>query len=372
MTFIDWFAGIGGFRKGMELAGHECVGFCEYDKFASASYRSMHTITNKQREYLKSLDLRNRQKEILKGEYLNGEWFAEDIRTVKPEEIPGADCWCFGFPCQDISVAGKAAGIDGKRSSLFFGVTELIRGLPEEKRPTYLLIENVKNLLSVNRGWDFTRVLIELDEVGYDVEWRILNTKDFGIPQNRERCFIIGYFRGRCRSSFLLNKRTGGENSKKLVNMGNTNPSGRGINGNCYLASGLAPTLTTNKGEGNKIVIPVLTPDRVVKRQNGRRFKDPGEESFTLTTQDRHGVAVSGYKINSSIWCKNLQCYVYIRKLTPKECFRLQGWTDGYFEKAKFVNSDSRLYKQAGNGVTVNVVYEIGKRMVSMRGESDE
>lgn len=197
MKFIDWFAGIGGFRRGMELAGHECVGFCEFDKFAVASYTSMHLITEEQRAYLATLPLKERQKEILKEEYRNGEWYTNDIRRVYAGDIPEADCWCFGFPCQDISVAGKQLGFTGNRSSLFFRVMYLLGQLEEEKRPAYLFIENVKNLLSVNRGWDFARLLIEMDRGGYDAEWQVLNSKYFGVPQNRERCFIIGHLRGR-------------------------------------------------------------------------------------------------------------------------------------------------------------------------------
>lgn len=107
MKFIDYFAGIGGFRRGLELAGHECVGFCEFDKYAVASYTSMHLITDEQRQYLSTLDLKKRQKEILKEEYRNGEWYANDVRRIDARTIPKADIWCFGFPCQDISVAGK-------------------------------------------------------------------------------------------------------------------------------------------------------------------------------------------------------------------------------------------------------------------------
>lgn len=99
-----------------------------------------------------------------------------------------------------------------------------------------------------------------------------------------------------------------------------------------------------------KIVRPCLTPDRIEKGQNGRRFKDDGDEMFTLTAQDKHGVLLDDGRL------------VRIRRLTPKECFRLQGWTDDYFEKAQFVNSDSQLYKQAGNGVTVNVIEAIARR----------
>ena len=197
MKFIDWFAGVGGFRRGMELAGHECVGFCEFDKYAVMSYTAMHLCTPEQLEFLSTLPMKERQKEILKDEYRNGEWFANDIRRVYAGDIPDSDCWCFGFPCQDISVAGKQLGFTGNRSSLFFRVMYLLGQLEEEKRPTYLFIENVKNLLSVNGGWDFARLLTEMDKGGYDAEWQVLNSKYFGVPQNRERCFIIGHFRGR-------------------------------------------------------------------------------------------------------------------------------------------------------------------------------
>ena len=166
MKFIDWFAGIGGFRRGMELCGHECVGFCEFDKYAVMSYTSMHLITEDQRAYLATLDLKARQKEILKEKYRNGEWYANDVRTVDARSLPDADCWCFGFPCQDISVAGKQLGFTGNRSSLFFRIMYLLGQLEEEKKPTYLFIENVKNLLSVNGGWDFARLLVELDRGG--------------------------------------------------------------------------------------------------------------------------------------------------------------------------------------------------------------
>lgn len=326
------------------------------------------------------------------------------------------------------------------------------------------------------------------------------------MPQNRERCFIIGHLRGRSTSKVFPIEGTDGKNSVSLNLFGclngrnsqrdrvysddglaptistkpggntepkvsilfdtsyigqdgkaliyenicptltsrdykesrsvgvvcNVNPSGKGMNGNVYDSTGLSPTLTTNKGEGiktaikiigeinssqdgkilsadsiakchsaghnnnPKIAIPVLTPDRAEKRQNGRRFKDDGEPMFTLTSQDRHGVAidplgvlrnvrtehgkevvntldtscnqgifvkVSDELIVYAVWYEKYQCYIAIRKLTPRECFRLQGWSDDYFEKAQFVNSDSQLYKQAGNGVTVTVIESIARKM---------
>ena len=424
MKFIDFFAGVGGFRRGMELAGHECVGFCEFDKFATASYTSMHLLTQEQREFLDKMPLKQRQKEILKEEYRNGEWYANDIRRVYAGDIPKADCWCFGFPCQDISVAGKQLGFQGNRSSLFFRVMYLIGQLEEENRPTYLFIENVKNLLSVNGGWDFARLLIEMEQGGYDAEWQVLNSKDFGVPQNRERCFIIGHLRGRSISKVFPIEGTDGKNSVSLNLFGCLN--GRNSQRDrVYSDDRLAPTISTKPG-GNtepKIAIPVLTPDRAEKRQNGRRFKEDGEPMFTLTGQDRHGIAIEvkeatkqGYaecrvgidSVNFSmpnsktrrgrvgqeiantldtscnqgifvqvseelvvyaVWYEKYQCYIAIRKLTPKECFRLQGWTDDYFEKAEFVNSDSQLYKQAGNGVTVTVIEAMARKLGQHRKE---
>ena len=385
MKFIDFFAGIGGFRRGMELAGHECVGFCEFDKFATASYISMHLLTEEQRKTLEDIPIKKRQKEILKEEYRNGEWYANDIRRVYAGDIPKADCWCFGFPCQDISVAGKQAGFQGNRSSLFFRVMYLVGQLKEEDRPTYLFIENVKNLLSINGGWDFARLLIEMDRQGYDAEWQVLNSKDFGVPQNRERCFIVGHLRGRSSAEVFPIKGTDRENSVSLNLFGCLN--GRNSQRDrVYGVDGLAPTISTKPG-GNtepKIAIPVLTPDRAEKRQNGRRFKEDGEPMFTLTGQDRHGIAievreamnafavereqgifvqVSEELVVYAVWYEKYQCYIAARKLTPKECFRLQGWTDDYYAKAQFLNSDSQLYKQAGNGVTVTVIEAIARKM---------
>ena len=411
MKFIDFFSGVGGFTHGMELAGHECIGHCEFDKYAEASYRSMHTITEEQRAYLLTLPLKQRQKEILKNEYLNGEWYSDDICRVIADDIPRAECWCFGFPCQDISIAGKQRGFKGNRSSLFFRITALLKQLKEEDRPKYLFIENVRNLLSVNRGFDFARLLVELDEIGYDAEWQVINSKHHGVPQNRERVFIIGHLRGAGgREVFPIEGTSREDNVKPLdglkisegTNLINTTqPFGidkscnkpRKIDiANCIIAredSGVS----NHKAEGTAIVIPVLTPERENKRQNGRRMKEDGEPSFMLTAQDRHGVAIDLKSFSSktrgqafryghaacldhncyqgivtasninAIWSDKYQCYLAIRKLTPRECFRLQGWEDKYFKRAEQLNSNNQLYKQAGNGVTVNVIKHIAERM---------
>ena len=403
MKFIDFFAGIGGFRRGMELAGHECVGFCEFDKFATASYTSMHLLTSEQRERLNEMPLKQRRKEILKEEYRNGEWYANDIRRVYAGDIPRADCWCFGFPCQDISVAGKQLGFQGNRSSLFFRVMYLIGQLEEKNRPTYLFIENVKNLLSVNGGWDFARLLIEMEQRGYDAEWQVLNSKDFGVPQNRERCFIIGHLRGRSTAKVFPVERADGENSVSLNLFGCLN--GRNSQRDrVYSGDGLAPTISTKPGgntepkvsilfdtsyigqDGNKYNVCTKVAEATkqgysecrvgidsvnlsVPGSKTRRGRVGRDVANTLDTSCNQGifVQVSEELTVYAVWYEKYQCYIAIRRLTPKECFRLQGWTDDYFEKAEFVNSNSQLYKQAGNGVTVNVIRAIAEKL----GEKD-
>ena len=403
MKFIDFFSGVGGFRRGMELAGHECVGFCEFDKFAVASYTAMHLMTEKDREYISTLPKNKRVAEAGKEEYRHGEWYANDIRRIFAEDIPKTDCWCFGFPCQDISVAGKQLGFNGARSSLFFRVMRLVQDLEEKDRPTYLFIENVKNLLSVNGGTDFLKLLIALDESGYDAEWQVINSADY-VPQNRERVFVIGHLRGRSTTKVFPIERADRENSVQII----AHREGFRRNMQVFSPEGITESLDTGQGGGrghytampvfcdmsksagiqtydkafclqaryhkgvcnrrkeiSGICVPVLTPDRAEKRQNGRRMKGNGEPMFTLTGQDRHGVMIStpdGMAFYA-IWYEKYQCYIAIRKLTPRECFRLQGWSDEYFNRAELVNSDSQLYKQAGNGVTVPVIYEIAKRM---------
>ena len=212
LTFIDWFAGVGGFRKGMENAGHKCIGFCEYDKYAIASYTSMHLITEEQRNYLSTLDLKKRQKEILKDEYRNGEWFRSDIREVRGNEVPRADCWCFGAPCQSFSVAGRRQGLEGE-SGLIREIFRLVREIKEKDRPEWLIYENVKGMFSSNKGFDFFAILIELDELGYDVEWKLFNSKYYGVPQNRERVYTVGHLRSCGRREIFSEEGSSSEDS---------------------------------------------------------------------------------------------------------------------------------------------------------------
>lgn len=400
MKFLDLFAGIGGFRLGMESAGHECVGFCEIDKFARKSYKAIHNT--------------------------EGEFEFHDITRVTDDAVRGigrVDVICGGFPCQAFSIAGKRAGFEDTRGTLFFEIARFASIL----RPKYLFLENVTGLLNHNSGDTFETIIRTLDELGYDAEWQVFNSKNFGVPQNRERVFIIGHLRGAGgREIFPFGGISKATNQKIVRRAGNINPSRKGMNGEVYQVDGLAPTLTTNKGEGLKIVGVlqpnfnqsgcVYDPDGIAPTirtmqggglepkiiQKGRGFNKGGEHNLsptitknswqennllkikeateiwyteagigdsvnlshpksktrrgrigkglanTLTTGDSQDVVDTGFRI---------------RKLTPRECWRLQGFPDWAFDKAQEVNSNSQLYKQAGNSVTVNVIAAIAKNL---------
>lgn len=400
MRFIDFFAGIGGFRRGLELSGHECVGFCEFDKFATASYTSMHLLNEEQRKKLSEIPQRKRQKEILKEEYRNGEWYAKDIRSVNAKDVPRAECWCFGAPCQDFSVAGRRAGLDGDRSSLVREIFRLLEEQEEQNRPEWLIYENVKGMLSSNRGLDYLSILSEMDRLGYDCEWQNINSKWY-VPQNRERIYTIGHLRRYGRSKIFPVEGTNGENSVFLLgNYMKTKTRENPNQGRIYDADGISPCLNKMDGGGREPSIAtkyfcdmnrgsgVKTTNvcRAIQSRYNKGISNAKcgdsinlssinsktrrgivgiEIAQTLSTSCNQGTMVCCHDKNYiyAIWCEKYRCYVTIRKLTPKECFRLQGWSDDYFEKAAFVNTDNQLYKQAGNGVTVNVVEAIGQKI---------
>ena len=375
MKFLDLFAGIGGFRLGMELAGHECIGFCEIDKFARASYKAIHDT--------------------------KGEIELHDITAVSDESIRRigrVDIICGGFPCQAFSIAGNRRGFEDTRGTLFFEIARFASIL----RPRLLFLENVKGLLNHDGGDTFETIIAALDELGYDAEWQILNSKDFGVPQNRERVFIIGHLRGeRTRRVFPISKSGQQANSikeqysntittrygnsqgagayivesksQKVRSIGNIHPSGNGMNGEVYESTGLAPTLTTNKGEGVKIIqrahgynqggehdiAPTLTSNSY-QENNLVKVVD----FYNKITKDEVGTLTSsggGSTVRAGSF--GITDGYRIRKLTPRECWRLQGFPDWAFDKAQEVNSNSQLYKQAGNSVTVNVIEVIAKEL---------
>lgn len=363
IRFFDIFSGIGGFRSGLEASGgFECVGHCEIDKYANQAYNAIY-----------------QPKE--------GEVFFEDATKINPYDIPDFDLLCGGFPCQTFSIAGKRAGFNDTRGTLFFEIARIIT----VKRPKYLLLENVPGLLSHDQGWTYTTILGALSKLGYDAAWQNLNSKDFGVPQNRERVFVVGYLRERCAGKVLSFTQSNAKNLEQII----PGPQGQ----RTYQTDGVAPTqcsssggwggktglffidmnidpvitdvarcitarqdsgVSNRRGEHSAVLVEddepraVITPGRKTVRQKGRRIKEPNEPMFTITVQDRHGV-----------WHRGR-----IRKLMPIECWRLQGFTDEQFNRVEATGlKDTHLYKMAGNAVSVPVITSIGDRLKALADE---
>lgn len=384
------------------------MGHCEVDAHADKNYRALFDT--------------------------EGEWFCNDARNIDTGEMPDFNLLCAGFPCQSFSIAGKRGGFADARGTLFFEIARLLK----DRRPAYFLLENVPGLLSHDKGRTFYTVLCTLSELGYFVEWKVLNSKDFGVPQSRKRVYIVGYLDGRCAGKILPYPETNGaaliqvhagkqgervyhpsgvsctltagaggmggktglyefgvpikENTKKGYKMaypGDSIDLGyAGMNTRRgRVGEAIAHTLTTGSFQGTlhyekqvpyspigkqtkrlemyrnygrcipseeypslleeKKPRAVLTPARIKTWHNGRRMREPEEPMYTLTTADRHGVIHHGR----------------IRRLTPRECLRLQGYYDSQIDRMMKETSDNQLYKQAGNGVTVNVIEAIGRRL---------
>ncbi|MCL2532326.1 MAG: DNA (cytosine-5-)-methyltransferase [Oscillospiraceae bacterium] len=322
MTFLDFFAGTGGFRKGLEQAGMTCVGHCEIDKFAERSYRAIFKIGG-------------------------DEWFADDIMAVLPADLPRANLWCAGFPCQDISVANATRpGLDGTRSGLFFEVIRLLDGLACETRPEWLVFENVRALLEIHGGWDLFRILHSLAERGYHCEYGVLDSSRFGVPQHRRRVFIVARRHigaGCTRKTFPVPAGHG----KTLWQLNERTSQGKRI----YDADGISATLTAQGGNfagKTGLYFVDLTTGRPRLTEHSRCLTTRIDGGVGKRKAERSGVFAGGR----------------VRKLTPREAWRLQGWPDDDFDKAAAVNSDAQLYRQAGNGVTVNVVAAIGRQIM--------
>jgi DNA (cytosine-5)-methyltransferase 1 len=207
------------------------------------------------------------------------------------------------------------------------------------RKPKYLFLENVKGLLSHDGGRTFGTILSVMGECGYDAEYQVLNSKDFGVPQNRERVFIIGHLRGRSRAKVFPITGTNRKNLKELT-------------------QGLADAYRVY--DGNELARTIKAEAGGMGAKTGLYFINQPRCDRCETSKTCQTLRVGGDTPGVAIESKN---NIRIRKLTPKECFRLQGFPDEYFNKARKTNSDNQLYKQAGNSVTVNVVYEIAKRL---------
>lgn len=355
IRFFDMFSGIGGFRSGLTtLGGFECVGHCEIDKYANKAYCAMYET--------------------------RGEKYYEDARSIDPESMPDFELLCAGFPCQSFSIAGKRLGFNDTRGTLFFEVARILA----VKRPPFVFLENVPGLLSHDEGRTLKTIFEVLVEMGYNLEWCVLNSKHFGVPQQRKRLYIIGYLDDRCTGEIFPVESFIGETLDEII------PGSQGQR--VYSTQGVACSLTANgggmgaktglylidmnsdpvitdearcitarqdsgiskhRGEHSGVLIEeppraVISPERENVRQQGRRMKEPNEEMYTITAQDRHGIFHRGR----------------VRKLMPIECWRLQGFSDEQFNKvAESGIKDGQLYKMAGNSVSVPVISAIGRKI---------
>ena len=308
LKFFDLFAGIGGFRLGMERAGHTCVGSCEWDIHARETYKKNF------------------------GSYPE----YDDAKDLHPQSLPSFDVLCAGFPCQAFSIAGKRLGFEDTRGTVFFEIARIAK----EKRPSYLLLENVRGLLSHDKGRTFATIVSTLDALGYDAEWQVLNSKFF-VPQNRERVFIVGHLRGeRTRQIFPLgdfDSETNQSEPKEKVGVVNDKGNLREVEQSTCLDANYW------KGCDNHAQITMIKAVSIENTgANGRRIKDPGDPQFCLSQNCGVGI----------------QDNTRIRRLTPVECERLQGFPDGWT-----IGSDTQRYKQCGNAVTVHVVEYIAREL---------
>lgn len=374
IRYFDMFAGVGGFRAGLaKVGGFTCIGHCEIDKYANSSYMAAHAPHE-------------------------SEVYYQDARTIDPGEMPDFDLLSAGFPCQSFSIAGKRQGFDDTRGTLFFEIARILRC----KKPPYLLLENVPGLLNHDGGRTFAAILHTLDGLGYGVEWQVLNSKDFGVPQSRKRVYLVGYLDEKCRGKILPFTETAGTPLKQI------RPGAQGER--IYSPEGVSCTLTSQAGgmggktglyctgvpikentkKGYKMAYPGDSVDLAYPTLNTRRGRVGRKIAHTLTTGSSQGTlccvdmneepALTDYarcltaKQNGGIRSHKREASgvwdgCRIRRLTPRECLRLQGWTDERIDLVLPLQSDAQLYKQAGNGVTVNVVEAIGKRLAAAHRE---
>lgn len=405
IKYLDMFSGIGGFRSGLErIGGFECVGYCEIDEYARRAYETLYDT--------------------------KGEMCFEDARTINPDMLPDVDVICGGFPCQSFSIAGKRRGFDDIRGTLFFEIARIAA----VKKPALLFLENVPGLLSHDEGRTFATILSTLDEIGYDVWWQVCNSANFGVPQSRNRLYIIGYNRKKCEGEILPFNQT---NPKTIIRR-LPGSEGRRV----YSSEALGITLTASSNTGLYIIpIPVKSKakngyqlafpndsiDIAYIELNSRRGRVGAEIAHTLMTgstqayyfidmnpnpkltelarcitarQDsginhrkgEHSGVMAIVKeltadevlqlgdksdywtfenpnddtITALIIFDNEGNFFigYIRRLTPRECWRLQGFTDEQFDKVISAGiSDTQLYKMAGNAVSVPVISAFGKQI---------
>ncbi len=317
MRVVELFAGVGGFRLGLERAGHRVVWSNEWDKYAGDTY---------DKNFPGAIDRR-------------------DLTTVSAAAVPAHDLICGGFPCQAFSVAGKRRGFEETRGTLFFEIVRLAR----YHRTPYLLLENVKGLLSHDQGRTFATILATLDGSGYDCQWQVLNSKDFGVPQNRERIFIVGHLRGKPRPQVFPLIQTYqdayGSRSQEGQELANTLRA-KGSGG---WGTNVEDTFIVVDGK------PSSTRRGFIKEGYAGTLEANGNQVVARTIRIGGNGSPHGSRQN---W-DSYEIEGRIRRLTPVECERLQGFPDNWTQGV----SDTQRYKQMGNAVTVNVIEAIAQRL---------
>ena len=326
MKFLELCAGIGGFRQALENLGCECVGYSEIDKHAIKLYSA----------------------------WYNDERNFGDITKIEAEKLPDFELLVGGFPCQAFSIAGKRGGFNDTRGTIFFDFARIMKA----KKPKFAIFENVKGLLNHDGGKTYETMLRTLDELGYNAQWGILNTKFHGLPQNRERVYIVANLRERSSTKILFER--GNDSADKVERTEN------GIIGQFYNRKGKThQDLGVISSEGH---LPALL---ATTHKNPRIVKIGDIDG--LNTQysrvyDSKGVSTT---INAQGGGLGAKTGLYnagdkVRRLTPKECFRLQGFKDEMVELGyKLCISDTQLYKMAGNAVSVPVVEWVAQRVLN-------
>ena len=364
MKFLELCAGIGGFRQALENLGCECVGWSEIDKYAIKLYSA----------------------------WYNDDCNFGDVTKIEAETLPDFDLLVGGFPCQAFSIAGKRMGFDDTRGTIFFDFARIMK----VKKPKFAIFENVKGLLNHDGGKTYETILQTLNELGYDAQWGILNTKFHGLPQNRERVYIVANLRERSSTKILFER--GNDITDKVER------TEQSIIGDYYTENG--KTHQWGGVIGDESIAPCLMAGeykspRIVKIGSiggkpcqSDQVYSPSGVSVTLSAQNGGKGAMTGlYKIGDIDGLNTQYSRVYdsegisatinaqggglgaktglyniehkVRRLTPKECFRLQGFKDEMVDLGyKLGISDTQLYKMAGNAVSVPVVEWVAKRVL--------
>lgn len=352
LKYLSLFSGIGAFESALTNLGvnYEVVNYCEIDKYASKSYSAIHGVPETKNLW-----------DITKVNVFN---------LPKPGEI---DLVTYGFPCQDISLAGNQKGLfndDGSltRSGLFFEALKVI----EYCKPKVAIAENVKNLTSKKFATQFETVLKSLENAGYNNYWKILNAKDYGIPQNRERVFIVSIRKDIDNELFEFPKPYSLE--KRLKDF--LEPH---VDEKYYLSDKIYTFFSENtkkqeeKGNGFRFS---PTDGNTIAKSITTRAGNRMDDNFII--QRGHGFNLGGNKgdVCPSITSNSFQHnnFVFknndVRKLTPKECYRLMGFSDEEFERAENVpTSNTQLYKQAGNSIVVDVLEELFCMLLDEQGD---